>query len=186
MRIRLAAVGLAVAGLLAAGCSSGTAGGGQPGTSATPAAAGASGTGAFGVKFARLVRFASCMRSHGVPRFPDPIAVNNGKPVFAVPNGSGVNQNSPQFSRAQQACRSLLADEGPAAPVITTQDQVDYLRAAQCMRDHGITGFPDPVITGNGGVHFPVPPGINTHSPQVAAAVAICRRLIPRGLPYSR
>lgn len=184
MRIGLAAGGLAVAGLLAAGCSSGTNGGaGQAGASPPPAA-GAGNAGGAGVKFAELIRFASCMRTHGVPRFPDPIAVSNGKPVF--PAESGVNQNSPQFSRAQQACRSLLASQRQGEGALTAQDQVDYLRAVQCMRAHGVTGFPDPVFPAGGGVRFPVPAGLNTHTPQVAAAVAVCRRLIPSGLPYSR
>jgi hypothetical protein len=123
------------------------------------------------------------MRTHGVSGFPEPIALRNGKPVFPVRNGSGVNQNSPQFVRANQACRSLLSNLGGAQP-ITAQDQVDYLKAAQCMRAHGVLEFPDPVFAG-GGVHFPVPVSLNTHTPQVQRAVAICRTLIPRGLPYS-
>ena len=187
MRTGLAVAGLAVAGLFAAGCSSGPNGGaGQPGTAVASPTAGASDVGPAGVKFAELIRFASCMRTHGVPGFPDPIALQNGKPVFAAENGSGVNQNSPQFSRAQQACRSLLASQGQGEGTLTAQDQVDYLKAAQCMRAHGVTGFPDPVFPVGGGVRFPVPAGLNTHSVQVLRAVAICRRLIPIGLPYSR
>jgi hypothetical protein len=53
------------------------------------------------------------------------------------------------------------------------------------MRAHAVPQFPDPVFA-NGGVHFPVPPGLDTHAPQVTRAIAICRRLIPSGLPYSR
>lgn len=181
MRTGLAVGGLALAGLLAAGCSGGAA---HPGTPASTPPAGPAG--AAGVKFAELVRFASCMRTHGVPGFPDPIAVQNGKPVFAVSNRSGVNQNSPQFSRADQACRALLASQRQAEQALTAQDQVDYLKAAQCMRAHGVAGFPDPVFPTGGGVHFPLPASIDTHSTQVVRAVAICRRLIPTGLPYSR
>ena len=99
-------------------------------------------------------------------------------------NGGGVNQNSPQFRRAQRACRAFLP-RGAGPVIITTQEQVDYLRAARCMRAHGVPEFPDPVFAG-GGVHFPQPPGVNIHSPQVQRAVATCRRLIPQGLPYSR
>jgi hypothetical protein len=50
---------------------------------------------------------------------------------------------------------------------------------------HGVPDFPDPVFAG-GGVNFPVPASLDVHTPQVQRAVAICRTLIPRGLPYSR
>ena len=69
--------------------------------------------------------------------------------------------------------------------IITAQDQVDYLEAARCMRTHGVPQFPDPVFV-DGGVNFPVPAGLDTHTPQVLRAIATCRRLIPQGLPYSR
>ena len=186
MRTRLVVGGLAVAGLLAAGCSTGLNGGAaQPGTAAGSPISGAGAAGPAGGKLARLITFARCMRTHGVPGFPDPIAISNGKPVFAASSGRGVNQNSPQFSRADRECNSLLDGQGQGEQAITARDQVDYLRAAQCMRAHGITGFPDPVFAG-GGVNFPVPASIDTHSAQVVRAIAICRRLIPVGLPYGR
>jgi len=168
MRTRLAAGALAVAGLLAAGCSSGP-------TPGAPHAVGASdgGTGVNAGPDAKRL-YLSCLSTHGV-HIPPP---------GAGPNGSEVNWNSPQLRRAEQACRPLLPNPGGAEP-ITAQDQVDYLKAASCMRAHGVPEFPDPVFA-NGGVHFPVPAGINTHSPQVLRAVATCRTLIPQGLPYSR
>jgi hypothetical protein len=81
-----------------------------------------------------------------------------------------------------QSCRSF---QPVGAEQITAQDQTDYLRAAQCMRTHGVPQFPDPVFA-DGGVNFPVPAGLDTHTPQVLRAIATCRRLIPQGLPYSR
>ena len=161
MRTCLAVGVLAVAGLLAAGCSSGANGGsGHP---ATPAASNAAAGGGTGQDSKSL--YISCLVSHGVH-----IAAR------------GVNRNSPVLRRAEQACRSL---QPHGAEPITTQDQVYYLRAAQCMRAHAVPQFPDPVFA-NGGVHFSQPPGVNIHSPQVQRAVTICRRLIPQGLPYSR
>jgi len=162
MRTCLAVGVLAVAGLLAAGCSSGANGGsGHPTTpAASNAAAGGGGTGQDSKAL-----YISCLVSHGVHI-----------------TARGVNRNSPVLRRAEQACRSL---QPHGAEPITTQDQVYYLRAAQCMRAHGLPQFPDPVFA-DGGVHFPVPPGLDTHAPQVTGAIAICRRLIPAGLPYSR
>jgi hypothetical protein len=95
-----------------------------------------------------------------------------------------LNRNSPQFRRAERACRALLPNPGGAQP-ITAQDETDYLKAAQCVRSHGVPQFPDPVFA-NGGVHFTTPAGLDTHTPVVLRAIAICRRLIPTGLPYSR
>src|ERR1700732_427393 len=53
-------------------------------------------------KQADAIAFASCMRSHGVPNFPDPSG--NGS-VFGP--GRGIDSTSPQFQRALQACKSL-------------------------------------------------------------------------------
>jgi hypothetical protein len=51
------------------------------------------------------LNFVSCMRSHGVPNFPDP-----------QPNGAlritGIDPNSPTFKSALQTCRKLLPGGG--------------------------------------------------------------------------
>jgi hypothetical protein len=168
----LAAGAVAVAGLLAAGCSSGPA----------PAASHATGVSAGTGSNTKIV-YISCLQTHGV-HIPPPGSAGDVGAGSAAHNASGVNQNSPQFRRAQRACRALLP-KGAEPLIITAQQQADYLRAARCMRAHGVPEFPDPVFA-NGGVHFSQPPGVNIHSPQVQRAVATCRRLIPQGLPYSR
>jgi hypothetical protein len=48
---------------------------------------------------AALVKYAKCMRAHGVPDFPDPAA--NG--TFDV---GGINPDSPQIQKADKACSS--------------------------------------------------------------------------------
>jgi hypothetical protein len=53
---------------------------------------------------AQLLKFARCMRSHGVPKFPDP--TSSGLSL------SGVDPNTQQFQAAQQACRSQLPNRG--------------------------------------------------------------------------
>jgi hypothetical protein len=50
----------------------------------------------------RLLKLSQCMRSHGVPNFPDPTL--NGLDL----NGSGINPTSPQFQAAIRACQHLL------------------------------------------------------------------------------
>jgi hypothetical protein len=49
-----------------------------------------------------LLRFARCMREHGVADFPDPDAEGN----FRAPAGA-TNPKTPGFQRAMEACRQL-------------------------------------------------------------------------------
>jgi hypothetical protein len=67
---------------------------------------------------------------------------------------------------------------------MTHADQADYLKAATCMRSHGVSDFPDPTFQNNN-VTFNIPPNIDLKSPQAKRAQAICVKLIPPGLPYS-
>jgi hypothetical protein len=55
------------------------------------------------------VRFAGCMRSHGVPNWPDPTN-DGGRIRFDVFGGSvpGLDPNSPQVMAAVNKCQSLL------------------------------------------------------------------------------
>ncbi len=56
------------------------------------------------------LNFAKCMRSHGVPNFPDPkvISSSGGNQLVYLP---GVNQQSPAFEGAAKACGG-----GPKGP----------------------------------------------------------------------
>jgi hypothetical protein len=122
------------------------------------------------------------MRSHGLPQFPDP--GNHGTSLRVGPV-DGVDPGSPQYQAAQASCGSFLPGGGPTAPTITPADKLDYLKAAACMRTHGIAGFPDPTIT-SGRVKFVVPAGIDATSSRFLAAEETCRKLIPAGLSYSQ
>lgn len=56
-----------------------------------------------------LLKFAECMRSHGVTDFPDP--VEHGQNIGF--NVSLADHNSAQFKAAQKACQPLLPGGGP-------------------------------------------------------------------------
>ena len=114
---------LAVAALSAAGCSpfglwdtpsAGTARtGGQTSTGAGPAQHGGGGSSGSRTGASYTVEFARCMRSHGVPGFPDP----GGQNPFAA--GSGVDPGSAAYQAALNGpCRSLAPagwlDSGPS------------------------------------------------------------------------
>ncbi len=175
-------------GVLATGLAAcGGGGGGQAGvahigtTSTTRGVPGSGGAAqAPGQLPAEIVKYSSCMRSHGVAGFPEPTVSANSISLVVPRSVLG----SPKFASASAACREY-APRKLAPPQITTADQAAYLKAAQCMRSHGIVGFPDPVFS-NGNVSFPVPTGMNTNSPQFLRARETCEMLIPEGLPYSK
>jgi hypothetical protein len=62
-----------------------------------------------------MLNFARCLRSHGVPNWPDPLAESDpgqpGTPGFprSMP---GVNQNAPQVKSAMASCQHLMAGIG--------------------------------------------------------------------------
>jgi hypothetical protein len=56
---------------------------------------------------AQALAMSRCMRSHGVPNFPDP-QFQPGGGVGIRLNGNGINPNSPAFQAAQKACGSIF------------------------------------------------------------------------------
>jgi len=157
------AAGLIALGGLAAGC------GISP-----PARTGARRPGA------QVLAFSRCMRSHGVPSFPDPkISASGGKVGVSLATPQGVAQ-SPAFKTAQQAC-GQLAPGGPGssggAPTSAHQ-RAQLVSFAACMRSHGVPDFPDP---SQGGA-FNLPADINQSAPQFQAATGKCT---VNGLPIN-
>jgi hypothetical protein len=65
-----------------------------------------------------MLNFARCVRAHGVPNWPDPVAESDpGQPnTPGFPrNMPGVNLNSPQVKHATKTCQYLLASIGYAS-----------------------------------------------------------------------
>ncbi|HEY5260667.1 MAG TPA: hypothetical protein VIJ33_00980 [Solirubrobacteraceae bacterium] len=182
------ATALIAAGALVAGCGSTSPGGGVASleshtstTSPTSSTAAGPSEGRESSPGSQAVAYAACMHSHGVPNFPEPQISQKGSEVnvrMAVPAGVG---GTPKFKGADQACRKLLPSGGPGnQPVVSPAEQAQYLKAAACIRTHGMPNFPDPTFSA-GGVHI-AHQGLNESSPTFKAAVHDCESLIPGGV----
>lgn len=123
-------------------------------------------------------RFSVCMRSHGLPTFPDP----NGQGVIQLGSGSGLDPRSPQFQAAQRACRKLLPNGGQPTPAQIAKAQKAALAYSACMRTNGIKDFPDPTFSG-GAIQLRIGgrPGsdLDPSSPLFQKAQAACRKDFP-------
>jgi hypothetical protein len=94
----------------------------------------------------QAVKFAACMRSNGVSKFPDPGA--SGKlTIDAVANGSSVDTNTPAFTQALSACKHL-EPAGFMGGERNAEQQSAALKFAQCIRANGVKDFPDPIPNG--------------------------------------
>jgi hypothetical protein len=124
------------------------------------------------------IAFSSCMRSHGVPRFPDPTSGG------AIPKVElqQLGASSARFEAAQGACRHLLPNggSGPSRAQLQ-QDRAQALSFAECVRSHGVPGFPDPGSDGR--IPDPVTVGIDQGSPKFEAANQACGKYRPPYMP---
>jgi hypothetical protein len=80
-----------------------------------------------------LLKFARCMRSAGIPAWPDPTTDRSGQPVFDIP---GIDPDSPRVSHAASQCTHLLV---PSATGPTTIQLCDGIG-----EDGGCGGYGDP------------------------------------------
>ncbi|MGH2972824.1 MAG: hypothetical protein ACRDNM_03930 [Gaiellaceae bacterium] len=183
--MRVGLVALVALALLAAGCGGGVK---SPvvasvGTTTSHRSTGAT-NGKGGGDF--LLAYSKCMRANGVPAFPDPSPGGG----FEFQTGAGIDPSSPAFKAAQAKCMKLLPGGGPPAPGTRTHPTDQWLaqmiKAAECMRRHGISAFPDPTTTvpplpaGGGlisdieGAIFAFPSTFDTQSPAFVRAANAC------------
>jgi hypothetical protein len=129
---------------------------------------------------AQPLAFSRCMRSNGVPNWPDP-------------NSSGVWPKSqvelaatnPRFPVAARACGHLLPDGGPGVPpsaAVVQQIQTDMTKFARCMRSRGVPNWPDPTLDRGRAVFDPQAADIDTNEPQISAKIHDCERVFPASI----
>jgi hypothetical protein len=91
----------------------------------------------------QALAYAHCIRSHGVPLWPDPESSGSFDKSKLTPHQLGVG--SSRIGIAERACKSLLPTYSatPSSHVLA-----QALRFSRCMRGHGATRFPDPESSG--------------------------------------
>jgi hypothetical protein len=135
----------------------------------------------------KIIAFSHCMRTHGVPEFPEPseghVLIRRGDHNGHV---TGVNPQSAQFQAANKACAKLSPKGGkPPSPAEQAKLQEQALKFSQCMRTHGVPDFPDPEFPRGGGVGIRIggkqggPSRIDLSSPKFQAAQKACQSIMP-------
>jgi hypothetical protein len=134
-----------------------------------------------------FIAFSKCMRDHGVTNFPDPTSGGGGINI----GGSGIDPQSPAFQAAQNTCFKLLPGGGPFNRTPSAEQIRRATETSECMRKHGVTGFPDPIISSrpptglspanysqvidDGGIVIAIPKSINPRSPAFESAAKVCK-----------
>ena len=162
-------VGLVALSLLAAGC------GGSGGAPRVASVASTTTAPATTATQNGLLAFSTCMRSNGMPSFPDPQRLAGGNLKLTLHE---LTAGSPRFQSALAGCSHLLPTRGGSGPQQTAQQQrtqlADGLSFASCMRSRGVSRFPDPTAQGQLTVEMVQAQGIDLHSPAVLEAVRRC------------
>jgi hypothetical protein len=152
--------------------SSGTAGGSSV-FAVPPGGAGIGGSISRQVGMAAGVRFTTCMRSHGVPSFPDP----DSQGVITLTVSASLDPSAPVFRRAAADCQHLLPPGKTLSEAQQQQMKSRLLAFAACMRAHGVPHYPDPTF-GSGGMvsqGFGRGDGVDPTSPTFQAAQKACQ-----------
>jgi hypothetical protein len=135
-----------------------------------------------------LTKFVACLRENGVKIAPN----TSGKsPLLSL---KGVDTTSPQFRAADKKCVATLratlksttaskqppSGKTPVAPPIKRKVNVPpkiahaFEHFTACMREHGITNFPEPEGASFNTTHI----DLNQHSPQLKAAESKCNPIL--------
>ncbi|MDE3069931.1 MAG: hypothetical protein KGJ43_04310 [Acidobacteriota bacterium] len=177
-RAALTALAAASAALLVAACGASSGPGVahlSSGNGSAPASSGSAGSAAAGATSAqqKLEAFSRCMRTHGVPNFPEPV---EGRFEIAPGTLGGRGKGSGQFRSARGACGKLLPNGGVLSPQQQRERQELVLKVSACIRSHGVPDFPTPTVEGNHvRLNLKRGSGVDLRSPQFQSALAACR-----------
>lgn len=180
-------LGAAIAAALIAGCGGSSSGGSAPhinSTTTTTSRTRPSTTSTSSTKSStkpNALAFAKCMRTHGVPSYPDPrtqLPIPSGGISTTASGGSGgINPQSPAYQAASNDCKSL-AVATRVTQTVASQVMASQLKFAGCMRANGVPNFPDPTSTGEFGNNGAIS-GVNPSSPAFQNAEKTCSKFRP-------
>jgi hypothetical protein len=122
--------------------------------------------------------YSQCMRSHGVPNFPDPQA--NGELAIDAGPDTGIDPESATYKGADAACKYLMPTR-ELDPSAAASMRAQNLRYAQCMRSHGIKDFPDPGADGALQIQGQRGSDLDPNSATYKSADAACKSFLPDG-----
>ena len=148
--------------------------GAGPTTSASQAGAPASGG---DTPLSQGLAYSQCMRSHGMPNFPDPIPTPSGGYGYLMPRGSNaINPQSPAYVSAQEACKSRAPEWWTGGQQLSPAQEQAWLTWAKCIRANGAPSFADPTFSGG---HVAITDGGAGGSQQLHAAQQACKSQMP-------
>jgi hypothetical protein len=135
------------------------------------------------------LKLAHCMRTHGVPDFPDPSSgggfqVNasaSGSTASVTVDGHTLNVSGPAFQKAMQQCRSVMPQGRAISTAQVAKVRQGAMRMAACMRSHGVPDFPDPKVTVGPGGH-----GISVQIGGAPGSSGSARRLNPMSPAFKK
>jgi hypothetical protein len=181
----IAAAILALVLLAAVACSSGS-GPSSAGSGGSLAAEGSAAA-------PSAVGYSHCIRSHGLPNYPDP--PSGGQVPKADPQQLGVSTS--QLQAAQRSCQHLYPGNGEALGASLRQCEEtgncpqamvhrvmnSMLAFSRCMRAHGVPNWPDPTVDSEGRPGFNLVPihGTDWNSPQIQNKIYECQHVMPTG-----
>jgi hypothetical protein len=125
-----------------------------------------------------LLAFSSCMRRHGVAAFPDPARNDNGSYGFSADVGQ-LRKLVRGAQKAFNTCAPLLATSGILSARNIEKFQQQMLTYARCMRNHGVSDFPDPNASGRFAGQLK---SLDRTTPAFQAAAGTCRPVLSKAL----
>jgi hypothetical protein len=169
----VATLGLA---LIAAACSNGS----PPASAPSQGGSGQAAT---------AVAYSQCMRTHGVPSYPDASSGHELRDGLPKVDPQELGVSTSQFQTAQSACAHLLPNNGQLTQSEAQQDLQAMLAIARCMRSHGVPTWPDPT-NGPAGWGFDLVHvhGFDPNSSQIDQKLGGCGRRLRGGfgIPLAR
>ena len=96
-------------------------------------------------------------------------------------NGVGIRQvvpasvgRSPKFGAAQKACRGIMPTPGAGGQAHSGPSKEVLLAFAGCLRNHGVSDFPDPNAQGQLTLQMMSAAGVDLKAPSLLRAAKAC------------